>query len=130
VLTEASSCLGFNISAGQVKAGQVATTRVIRIDLEAGDPNQAANMLVEALVDRNDALQVGRYVASKASLAANKRWSKAWQNAQLPKFALAVVGVHGLKKAPAIIGALEKIVEPETAGNPMNAEKWVRIKRC
>jgi hypothetical protein len=62
----------------------------------------------------------------KPSNADNKKRSKAWLSVQLPKSVSVAEGVHGLKKAPAIVGALDDLVEPEMAGNPMNAEKWIR----
>jgi hypothetical protein len=37
-----------------------------------------------------------------------------------------VAGDHRLKKDPAIVPALQAAVEPETAGDPLTAQKWVR----
>lgn len=71
VLAETSNRLGFSVNKNQVSASQVATTRVILITVQAGDPQQAAqiaNTLVDVLVAQNDALQAGRFAASEASL--------------------------------------------------------------
>jgi capsular exopolysaccharide synthesis family protein len=59
------------VSLGQVKAQQVTDTRIIRITVEDTDPQRAAdaaNAMVEALIEQNELLEAGRYTTSDANL--------------------------------------------------------------
>jgi len=71
VFDAASQKLGYTVSPGQVKAQQVADTRIIRITVEDADPQRAAdvaNAMVAALIRQNELLETGRYAASDESL--------------------------------------------------------------
>src|SRR3990172_81921 len=63
VLDEASQRAGVSIREEQVRVEALPNTQVIRITVEAGDSAEAAevaNILVQVLIDRNEALQAGR----------------------------------------------------------------------
>ncbi len=76
ILKPASEKLGFSVSAGQVNASLVNTTRLISLQVEDTSPEQAAmiaNTLVEVLIEENDNLQSSRYKANEESLNAQVR---------------------------------------------------------
>ena len=71
VLDEASQRAGVSIREEQVRVEALPNTQVIRISVEAGDSAEAAevaNILVQVLIDRNEALQAGRYASAEASI--------------------------------------------------------------
>jgi len=71
VFDAASNKLGYQVDSGQVKSEQVPDTRIIRISVEDADPQRVAdiaNALVEALIERNEMLEAGRYTVSDANL--------------------------------------------------------------
>lgn len=71
VFDAASQKLGTTVNPGQVRAQQVEDTRIIRITVEDADPRRAAdiaNAMVEALIQRNELLETGRYAASDENL--------------------------------------------------------------
>ncbi len=71
VLQEASSYLGYPITAKQLNIQQVGTTQVIQLTAADSDPQHAAaiaNTLVTSLISQNENLQSGRYMATEQSL--------------------------------------------------------------
>ncbi len=114
VLAEASRQLGFDISAGQVSAGQLENTRVILITVEAGDPAQAAqaaNMLVNVLVKQNDNLQAGRYAASEASL-----------EDQIAQVEAQIASLEGQVEQVSSLNVEEQLIQVEAQLRPLQDE--------
>lgn len=73
VLEEASTALGFSIRKNQLRIQQIGSTQVVQLTVEDPDPARTtniANALIQALIDRNDTLQSGRYAATEESLQA------------------------------------------------------------
>ncbi len=71
VLQEASSHLGYPITAKQLSIQQVGTTQVIQLTAQDSNPQHAAaiaNTLVTSLISQNENLQSGRYTATEQSL--------------------------------------------------------------
>jgi capsular exopolysaccharide synthesis family protein len=71
VLGRVNEQLGYEVSSGQIQAGQVNDTRIIEITIQDTDPQHTvdiANALVQALTFQNDEIQAGRYAASEESL--------------------------------------------------------------
>src|SRR5579859_5604848 len=55
-----------------------------------------------------------------------KNWPPHWLTSRRTASASLVVVGHPWKKTPLILSTLEGLVEPETAGDPMSTQKWVR----
>src|SRR5216683_2576045 len=53
-------------------------------------------------------------------------WLPRWWTARWIEFGCRVVADHGRKKDLTIVATLLELVEPETAGDPMTGQLWVR----
>jgi Rhodopirellula transposase DDE domain len=63
----------------------------------------------------------------RRSVEDGKNWRARWLTSPRTEFGSAEVGVQpSRKKAPAVLTALEALVAPETAGDPMRPCRWVR----
>lgn len=64
---------------------------------------------------------------NRPSGEAGKNWRRRWRTApQSGCVGRVVVVPRSKKKDPAIVPALQELVEPETAGDPMSEQQWVR----
>lgn len=71
VLDAASAELGYEIEREQVNVQQIRDTQVIQLTVEDENPEHAAaiaNVLVDKLIEQNDAFQAGRFNSAEASL--------------------------------------------------------------
>ena len=71
ILESASQKVGETIRASQIKAVRVRDTGLLEVTVRDTDPQQAAliaNVLVEVLIDYNEALQMSRFSSSEQSL--------------------------------------------------------------
>lgn len=71
VLDAASAELGYPIEREQINAQQIRDTQVIQLTVEDENPQHAAdiaNMLVNKLIEQNDAFQAGRFNSAEESL--------------------------------------------------------------
>jgi capsular exopolysaccharide synthesis family protein len=69
----ASERLGYEVKKSQVKVQQARDTQIIEVIIEDTDPQHAAdiaNILVEVLIEQNEALQTGRYTSTEESIQA------------------------------------------------------------
>src|SRR5947208_14382405 len=57
-----------------------------------------------------------------------KSWLPRWWTARSTEFGCRVAAAHGRKKKKdlSIIATLKELVEPETAGDPMTGQIWIR----
>jgi len=62
----------------------------------------------------------------KRSVEGEKSWQLRSPNSQPTAYASLAADGHPSKKTPLILSVLESLVAPETAGDPMSAQKWVR----
>lgn len=53
-------------------------------------------------------------------------WPGLWSTARLTGYACRIVGVRPRKKDLTILATVQKLIDPETAGDPMTGQKWVR----
>ena len=73
VLAAASAKLGFNVDLNQISVQQVQTTQTIKLTVQDGNAQRAAdiaNKLVQALIAQNQVIQAGRYVSTQQSIQA------------------------------------------------------------
>lgn len=73
VLEGASSSLGFEVKTTQISVQQISDTQAIRLTVEDTDAQRAsdiANILVQVLINQNEAIQSGRYAATEQSIQA------------------------------------------------------------
>jgi capsular exopolysaccharide synthesis family protein len=71
VLDVASERLGYEVSAGQITLWQIENTQIIELKVQDASPQRAAdiaNMLVEVVIEQNDALLASRYALSEETL--------------------------------------------------------------
>jgi len=75
VLDSASTRLGIDLDDVSIEAQAIPSTTIIEISVEHPSPQLAAliaNTLVEVLIEKNDEIQSGRYLAMEESLLAQK----------------------------------------------------------
>jgi len=75
VLDSASTRLGIDLEDVSIEAQAIPSTTIIEISVEHPSPQLAAmiaNTLVEVLIEKNDEIQSGRYLAMEESLLAQK----------------------------------------------------------
>lgn len=73
ILESASATLGFTVKSSQISIQQISDTQAIRLTVEDPDPQRAsdiANILVQVLINQNEAIQSGRYAATEQSIQA------------------------------------------------------------
>src|SRR5436190_17894547 len=58
--------------------------------------------------------------------AAAGSWPPRWWTARSIEFGCRVAADHGRKKDLTILATLQELVEPETAGDPMTGQIWIR----
>ncbi|MDL1911660.1 polysaccharide biosynthesis tyrosine autokinase [Chloroflexi bacterium CFX6] len=71
VLDAASAELGYEVEREQISVQQIRDTQVIQLTVEDENPEHAAaiaNVLVDKLIEQNDAFQAGRFNSAEASL--------------------------------------------------------------
>lgn len=73
VLDSTSMLLGYAVDKSQITVKQILDTQIIELTVEDHDPQRAAdiaNVLLEVLSQRNEAMQIGRYAATEESIQA------------------------------------------------------------
>jgi polysaccharide biosynthesis transport protein len=73
VLDLAGQNLGSAVDSGQIQVKQVRDTPVLQLTVEDQDPRRAAdiaNILVNVLIEQNEAMQAGRYASTEESIQA------------------------------------------------------------
>jgi polysaccharide biosynthesis transport protein len=71
VLDPASERLGYNVSAGQITLLRIADTQMMELRVQDSSPQRAAeiaNILVDVLIEQNEALLASRYALSENTL--------------------------------------------------------------
>ncbi|MBI5352695.1 MAG: polysaccharide biosynthesis tyrosine autokinase [Chloroflexi bacterium] len=71
VLDGASALLGYGVNKSQVTVSQIGTMQAIKLTVEDGDPQRAAdiaNILVQVLIAQNEQIQTGRYALTEQSI--------------------------------------------------------------